>query len=85
MERVFTPAIGCCFTKRRWHLTQARKTFVLLPYIIEQLQGADSGARAAALLVLRSVLQLLEGKMLSLTALALAEKLQPLFNDVRLG
>ncbi|NXU29718.1 MROH7 protein, partial [Thalassarche chlororhynchos] len=59
----------------------ARKTLVLLPYVMEQLQGADSDASAAALPVLGNMLQLLEGKMPSLTALALADKLQPLFND----
>lgn len=66
-------------------LQQARKTLVLLPCIMEQLQGAESDASAVALPVLSNMLRLLEGKMLSLTALALAEKLQPLFNDVRLG
>lgn len=66
-------------------LTQARKTLVLLPYVMEQLQGADSDASAVALPVLSNMLQLLEGRMPSLTALALADKLQPLFNDVRLG
>ncbi|KFW03095.1 hypothetical protein N327_04497, partial [Fulmarus glacialis] len=59
----------------------ARKTLVLLPYVMEQLQGADSDASAAALPVLGKMLLLLEGKMPSLTALALAEKLPPLFND----
>ncbi|XP_075015188.1 uncharacterized protein LOC142086251 [Calonectris borealis] len=52
---------------------------------MERLQGADSDASAAALPVLGNMLQLLEGKMPSLTALALAEKLPPLFSDVRLG
>ncbi|NXJ36605.1 MROH7 protein, partial [Ciconia maguari] len=59
----------------------ARKTLVLLPYVMEQLQGADSDASAAALPVLGNMLRLLEGKTPSLTALALADKLQPLFND----
>ncbi|NXR04710.1 MROH7 protein, partial [Sagittarius serpentarius] len=58
-----------------------RKTLVLLPYVMEQLQGADSDASATALAVLGSMLRLLEGKTLSLTALALAEKLRPLFDD----
>ncbi|NWH52387.1 MROH5 protein, partial [Fregata magnificens] len=59
----------------------ARKTLVLLPYVMERLQGPDSDASAAALPVLGNMLQLLEGKMSSRIALALAEKLQPLFND----
>ncbi|KAF1537889.1 Maestro heat-like repeat-containing protein family member 7, partial [Eudyptula albosignata] len=59
----------------------ARKTLVLLPYVMEQLQGADSDASAVALPVLSNMLQLLEGRMPSLTALALADKLRPLFND----
>ncbi|XP_074951533.1 maestro heat-like repeat-containing protein family member 7 [Phalacrocorax aristotelis] len=59
----------------------ARKTLVLLPYVMEQLQGADSDASAIALSLLSNLLRLLEGKTLSLTALALAEKLQPLFSD----
>ncbi|XP_052632027.1 maestro heat-like repeat-containing protein family member 6 [Harpia harpyja] len=58
-----------------------RKALILLPYVMEQLQGADSDASAAALPVLGNMLQLLEGKTLSLTALALADKLQPLFDD----
>ena len=66
-------------------LTQARKTLILLPYIMERLQGADSDASAVALPVLGNMLQLLEGKTSSLTALALAGKLRPLFDDVRLG
>ncbi|NXT96457.1 MROH7 protein, partial [Anhinga rufa] len=59
----------------------ARKTLVLLPYVMEQLQGAENDASAVALPVLGNMLRLLEGKMLSLTALALAKKLWPLFND----
>ncbi|XP_075370097.1 maestro heat-like repeat-containing protein family member 6 [Mycteria americana] len=59
----------------------ARKTLVLLPYVMERLQDADSDASAAALPVLGNMLRLLEGKTPSLTALALADKLQPLFND----
>lgn len=64
---------------------QARKTLVLLPYVMEQLQGDDSDARAAALPVLGNMLRLLEGKTSSRTALELAEKLRPLFEDVRVG
>ncbi|NXN75754.1 MROH1 protein, partial [Himantopus himantopus] len=59
----------------------AQKTLVLLPYIIEQLQGADSDARAVALPVLGNMLRLLERKASSHTALELAEKLRPLFDD----
>ncbi|NXI58129.1 MROH7 protein, partial [Chloroceryle aenea] len=59
----------------------ARKTLVLLPHIIEQLQGADSDASAAALPVLRNMLWLLEGRKPSLTALSLADKLWPLFGN----
>ncbi|KFW62464.1 hypothetical protein AS28_10154, partial [Pygoscelis adeliae] len=59
----------------------ARKTLVLLPYVMEQLQGADSDASAVALPVLSNMLRLLEGRMPSLTALALADKLQPLDSD----
>ncbi|NXS45435.1 MROH7 protein, partial [Balaeniceps rex] len=58
----------------------ARKTLDLLPYVMEQLQGADSDASAMALPVFSDMFQLLEGKMPSLTALALADKLQSLFN-----
>ncbi|NXD82399.1 MROH5 protein, partial [Halcyon senegalensis] len=59
----------------------ARKTLVLLPHVMGQLQGADRDASAAALPVLRNMLWLLEGRMPSLTALALADKLWPLFGD----
>ncbi|NXW04396.1 MROH7 protein, partial [Fregetta grallaria] len=59
----------------------ARKALVLLPYVMQGLQGADSDTSAVALPVLGNMLQLLEGKTLSITALALAEKLQPLFNN----
>ncbi|KFQ93517.1 hypothetical protein Y956_07424, partial [Nipponia nippon] len=59
----------------------AKRTLVLLPHIMEQLQDADSDASAVALSVLSHMLQLLEGKMPSLTALALAGKLQPLFSN----
>lgn len=64
--------------------TQARQTLVLLPSITEQLQGADSDTRAVALPVLSTMLRLLEGRTLSLTALELAGKLPALFGDVRL-
>ncbi|NXY67026.1 MROH5 protein, partial [Glareola pratincola] len=59
----------------------ARRTLVLLPYIVELLQGAESDASAAALPVLSNMLRLLEGKASSLMALALADKLWPLFGD----
>ncbi|NXV12526.1 MROH5 protein, partial [Cepphus grylle] len=59
----------------------ARRTLVLLPYIMELLQDADSDARTVALPVLSNMLRLLERKACSLTALALADKLWPLFED----
>ncbi|NWQ96345.1 MROH7 protein, partial [Burhinus bistriatus] len=59
----------------------ASKTLVLLPYVMEQLQGADSDTGAVALPVLSNMLRLLEGKASSLTALALAGKLRPFFDD----
>ncbi|NXK50632.1 MROH7 protein, partial [Chauna torquata] len=59
----------------------ARKMLVLLPCIIEQLQGTDSDTRAVALPVLSTMLRLLEGRTLSLTALELASNLPPLFDD----
>ncbi|KAM6059104.1 maestro heat-like repeat-containing protein family member 7 isoform 2-T2 [Theristicus caerulescens] len=59
----------------------AKKTLVLLPHVMEQLEDEDSDASAMALPVLSNMLQLLEGKKLSLTALTLAGKLQPLFNN----
>ncbi|NXN62330.1 MROH5 protein, partial [Rynchops niger] len=59
----------------------ARKTLVLLPYIMELLLDADSDARAVALPVLSNMLCLLERKASSLTALVLANKLRPLFED----
>ncbi|NXQ90619.1 MROH7 protein, partial [Nyctibius grandis] len=59
----------------------ARTTLFLLPYIMVQLQGADSDATAAALPILGNMLQLLEGQMPSLTALELAGKLRPLFTN----
>ncbi|NXS68455.1 MROH1 protein, partial [Pandion haliaetus] len=58
-----------------------RKTLVLLPDVMEQLQSADSNASAVALPVLGNMLRLLEGKTLSLTALSLADKLRLLFDD----
>lgn len=66
-------------------LTQERKALILLPYVMDQLLDDDSDASAAALPVLGNMLWLLEGKRLSLTALALAGKLLLLFNNVRLG
>ncbi|NXK03941.1 MROH7 protein, partial [Herpetotheres cachinnans] len=59
----------------------AKKTLVLLPYVMERLQAADSDASTVALPIISNMLRLLEGKMLSLTALELADKLQPLFNN----
>lgn len=67
-------------------LTQAKKTLVLLPHVAELLQDADndaaSDASAMALSVLSNMLQMLEGPATSLTALQLAPKLRPLFDDV---
>ncbi|KGL90093.1 Maestro heat-like repeat-containing protein family member 1, partial [Charadrius vociferus] len=60
---------------------QAKKSLVLLPYVMEQLQSDESDARAAALPVLGDMLRLLEGKTSSHTTLELAEKLRPLFDD----
>uniref|UniRef100_A0A8V1ABV0 Uncharacterized protein n=1 Tax=Gallus gallus TaxID=9031 RepID=A0A8V1ABV0_CHICK len=59
----------------------ARKMLGLLPCITEQLQDADSGARAMALPVLSSLLRLLERGKLSLVALELASNLPALFED----
>ncbi|KFV08904.1 hypothetical protein N339_08077, partial [Pterocles gutturalis] len=59
----------------------ARRTLGLLPHVMEQLQGADSDARAVALPVLDNMLQLLTGKTLSLTVLELDKKLWLLFDD----
>ncbi|NXI38761.1 MROH5 protein, partial [Galbula dea] len=59
----------------------ARKTLVLLPHVMERLQSSDSDASALALPVLSNMLWLLEGKMPSFTALALADKLRTLFSD----
>ncbi|NWR67102.1 MROH5 protein, partial [Bucorvus abyssinicus] len=59
----------------------ARKTLVLLPFVMKQLQDADSDASAVALPVLSNMLWLLEGKRTSLTALALANVLHPLFGN----
>ncbi|XP_040449319.1 uncharacterized protein LOC121087890 [Falco naumanni] len=63
----------------------ARKTLVLLPYVMERLQADDSDDSAVALSVLDNMLQLPAGKKPSLIALALADKLQPLFDNVRLA
>ncbi|POI23606.1 hypothetical protein CIB84_012647, partial [Bambusicola thoracicus] len=59
----------------------ARKMLGLLPCITEQLQDADSGARAVALPVLSTLLRLLERGKLSLVALELASNLPALFED----
>ncbi|XP_031411333.1 maestro heat-like repeat-containing protein family member 6 [Meleagris gallopavo] len=59
----------------------ARKMLGLLPCIMEQLQDADSGARAAALPVLSTLLRLLDRGKLSLVALELAGSLPALFED----
>ncbi|NXE14817.1 MROH7 protein, partial [Lophotis ruficrista] len=58
----------------------ARRTLVLMQHVVKQLQSADSDAAATALLVLRKMLQLLEGNAPSRTALVLASELQPLFD-----
>ena len=77
MQLVTASRKGMCFT-------QARKMLILLPYIMDQLQGANSNTSVAALPVLSNMLQLLEEKMPSLVALVLADKLQPLFDNVKL-
>ncbi|NXN21524.1 MROH7 protein, partial [Nycticryphes semicollaris] len=59
----------------------ARETLVLLPHVMEQLQGGDSDASAVALSVLSNMLRLMEVKACSPIALALADKLRPLFGD----
>ncbi|KFZ51617.1 hypothetical protein N338_06296, partial [Podiceps cristatus] len=59
----------------------ARRTLVLLPYIMEQLQRANSETSVAVLPVLSDMLRLLEGKMRSVVALAAADKLQRLFDN----
>ena len=71
------------YQKKGAFFPQARKMLVLLPCITEQLQDADSGARAMALPVLSSLLRLLERGKLSLVALELASNLPALFEDVR--
>ncbi|KAM9227652.1 maestro heat-like repeat-containing protein family member 6 isoform 1-T2 [Leptosomus discolor] len=76
---MFDVFCGCLKNKEK--CLKARRSLVLLPCVVEQLQSGDSDASAAALGVLSNMLRLLEGKMLSLTALVLAEKLRPLFDD----
>lgn len=84
-RRVFSPRWqALLYPKEGVFFTQARQTLVLLPSITEQLQGADSDTRTVALPVLSTMLRLLEGRTLSLTALELAGKLPSLFDDVRL-
>lgn len=84
-RRVFSPrGQSLLYPKEGVFFTQARQTLVLLPSITEQLQGADSDTRTVALPVLSTMLRLLEGRTLSLTALELAGKLPSLFDDVRL-
>ncbi|KFQ89073.1 hypothetical protein N337_04287, partial [Phoenicopterus ruber ruber] len=56
----------------------ARKTLVLLPYVMEQLQGAGSDATAVALPVLGNMLQLLEGKAGPLLTMGLGLRSSPL-------
>lgn len=57
---------------------------VLLPDIMEAQQNANTGNKIKALLVFRNVLGHMKRKEASPTALQLAEKLLPLFDDVRL-
>ncbi|XP_040425052.1 maestro heat-like repeat-containing protein family member 7 [Cygnus olor] len=81
-RRVFSPRWqALLYPKEGVFFTQARQTLVLLPSITEQLQGADSDTRTVALPVLSTMLRLLEGRTLSLTALGLAGKLPSLFDD----
>lgn len=56
-----------------------------MPNIVACLEDTDSDALALAMLVLNNLLQLLEGKTLSLSAVAIAPKLRLLFDNVRLG
>lgn len=57
-----------------------------MPNIVACLEDTDdSHAVTMAMLVLKNLLKLLEGKTLSLCALAIAPKLRLLFDDVRLG
>lgn len=57
---------------------------VLLPDIMETQQNANTDNKIKALLVFRNVLGHMKRKEASPTALQLAEKLLPLFDDVRL-
>ncbi|XP_071617353.1 maestro heat-like repeat-containing protein family member 7 [Heliangelus exortis] len=59
----------------------ARRTLVLLPHIMEQLQGADSDASKAALPVLAAMLPMLDRKTSIVTTLHLADKLWTFFDN----
>ena len=63
---------------------QARKIPVLLPDIVETLQDANSDVKMKALVFLRNMMGHTKREEASLIALQLAEKLLPLFDDVRL-
>ena len=63
---------------------QARKIPVLLPDIMETLQDANSDVKMKALVFLRNMMGHMKREEASLIALQLAEKLLPLFDDVRL-
>ena len=63
---------------------QARKIPVLLPDIMETLQDANSDVKMKALVFLRNMMGHTKREEASLIALQLAEKLLPLFDDVRL-
>ncbi|KFQ22620.1 hypothetical protein N331_08380, partial [Merops nubicus] len=59
----------------------ARKTLVLLPHVMERLQGTDSETSAATLAVLGEMLRLLDQRTLRCTAPALADLLWQLFGN----
>lgn len=63
---------------------QARKMLVLLPDVMETLQDANSDVKMKALVFLGNMMGHVKGDEASLMALRLAEKLLPLFDDVRL-
>ena len=83
-ETLFAHIAATALTKGTFLFPQARQMLVLLPCVMKLLQHTDSNASAMALPVLSTMLRLLEGRTLSLTALELADKLLPLFDNVRL-
>ena len=63
---------------------QARKMQVLLPDIMETLRHANTDVKMKSLEFFRNMMGHMKRKEASLIALQLAEKLLPLFDDVRL-